>query len=331
MPTIEGIGDEVVHFFIGLGIVFICLLLWLTTRVRNADEPFFRTVYVLERRYRRTNVTNEGTRIQSITDQGAEGDHVGDPLPVEASNSQSTVTIKQTTSNDNANFQNGDQTDAAVSGPCGEESVLRRRMAFFKAGSHNTSTSSDNAAARNSRPDDENVDNQSEANNIKVRLKYLNDDLRIVDGRLHERLLDFKKRNFPTELTANKLIRLIFNGRALRDDNLSLQNYGFFDNCVVHCVIQNERSQSPPNSDSQEQSQQFSANNEQTTSPEWNLSKLLCFIIVAILSLAWYCRFQFAALFTFTSTSFLLGLTVVFFCSVFGRLYVDSVPINSVG
>lgn len=144
------------------------------------------------------------------------------------------------------------------------------------------------------------------------------------------RILNYR-RNFSTELSANKLIRLIFNGRALRDDNLSLQHYGFFDNCVVHCVILNERPQSPPNVDSQEQSQQFSSNNQQTTTPEWNLSKLLCFIIVAILSLAWYCRFQFAALFTFTSTSFLLGLTVVFFCSVFGRLYVDSVPINSVG
>ena len=73
MPTIEGIGDEVVHFFIVLGIILICLLLWLTTRVRIVDEPFFRTVYVLERRYRRTNVTNERARIQSATDQGAEG------------------------------------------------------------------------------------------------------------------------------------------------------------------------------------------------------------------------------------------------------------------
>lgn len=126
------------------------------------------------------------------------GDH-GDPLPVEASNSQSTVTIKQTTSSENTNFQNSDgvsvlQTNAeSVAGPCGEESVLRRRLTFFKAGSHSTSSSSDNATARNSCPDDENVDNQSEANNIKVRLKYLNDDLRIVDGVLHERLLDFKK------------------------------------------------------------------------------------------------------------------------------------------
>lgn len=78
MPTIEGIGDEVVHFFVGLGIIFICLLLWLTTRVRNADEPFFRTVYVLERRYRRTNVANERARIQNTTDRGAEGKKIND-------------------------------------------------------------------------------------------------------------------------------------------------------------------------------------------------------------------------------------------------------------
>lgn len=139
------------------------------------------------------------------------------------------------------------------------------------------------------------------------------------------------RRNFSTELSANKLVRLIFNGRALRDDNISLQSYGFFDNCVVHCLVLNERPQQPSSAEQQEQSQQFAQNNEQTTTPEWNLSKLLCFIISGILLLTWFCRFQFAALFTFTSTSFLLGLTVIFVCSMFATFHVDSVPINSTG
>lgn len=136
------------------------------------------------------------------------------------------------------------------------------------------------------------------------------------------------RRNFSEEIAANKLIRLIFNGRVLRDDNLSLQNHGLFNDCVVHCLIINEKPQQTGNSEQQEPSQHFSQNNDQTTVPEWNLSKLLCFIVVGILSLTWYCRFQFAALFTFTSTSFLFGLTIIFLCSMFGTFYVDSVSVN---
>lgn len=144
-------------------------------------------------------------------------------------------------------------------------------------------------------------------------------------------LLSIYRRNFPEELAAGKIIRLIFNGRMLRDDNITLQNYGLFDDCVVHCLIGNEKPQQPAAPEQPDQSQQYPQNNEQATVPEWNLSKLLCFLIVGILSLTWYCRFQFATLFTFTSTSFLLGLTVIFLCSMFGTFYVDSVPLNTVG
>lgn len=145
------------------------------------------------------------------------------------------------------------------------------------------------------------------------------------------RLSSICRRNFPEELAAGKIIRLIFNGRMLRDDNITLQNYGLFDDCVVHCLIGNEKPQQPAAPEQPDQSQQFPQNNEQATVPEWNLSKLLCILIVGILSLTWYCRFQFATLFTFTSTSFLLGLTVIFLCSMFGTFYVDSVPLNTVG
>lgn len=147
----------------------------------------------------------------------------------------------------------------------------------------------------------------------------------------HDLLLPVCRRNFPDEISANKLVRLIFNGRLLRDDDVSLQNYGLFDDCVVHCLVVNERPQQTSGANHQEHSQHFSPNSDQTTTPEWNLSKMLCFIIVGILSLSWYCRFQFAAFFTFTSTSFLIGLTVIFLCSMFGSFYVDSVPFGNVG
>lgn len=131
-------------------------------------------------------------------------------------------------------------------------------------------------------------------------------------------------------MSANKLIRLIFNGRMLRDDNTSLQNYGLFDDCVVHCLIINERPSQPANTEHQEQPQSYSMNNGgQPPAPEWHLNKMFWFFIVTFLSVLWYCRFQFATLFTFTSTSFLIGLTAIFLCSMFGTLYGVFVPFNA--
>lgn len=57
------------------------------------------------------------------------------------------------------------------------------------------------------------------------------------------------RRNFAVEIESSKVIRLIFNGQVLQSDDRTLQNYGLFDNCVVHCLVHNQRS-SGPNVDS---------------------------------------------------------------------------------
>lgn len=46
------------------------------------------------------------------------------------------------------------------------------------------------------------------------------------------------RRHFSTELSCNKIICLIFEGKVLHNDSLSLRNYRLFDNCVVYCLIQ---------------------------------------------------------------------------------------------
>jgi hypothetical protein len=46
-------------------------------------------------------------------------------------------------------------------------------------------------------------------------------------------------------MAARKVIRLIFNGQVLQSDDRTLQNYGLFDNCVVHCLVHNQRFSSP--------------------------------------------------------------------------------------
>ncbi|KAK7598362.1 hypothetical protein V9T40_006597 [Parthenolecanium corni] len=323
ISTIEGVGNEVIQFFIFLGIVLICLLLWLSTRVRSQDEPFFSTVYVLERRYGRTS--EEPARVPHPTENNTEGNQ-----GLSSSSNNRCVVASNRGSSDESTASashQGDQsictTDGAATAGCSPQLAESSSPCSSRGPSSNDSASK-------SEPSEDTAEDQIELM-IKVRLKYFTDESREVEGSLNERLSDFKRRNFPEELAAGKIIRLIFNGRMLRDDNITLQNYGLFDDCVVHCLIGNEKPQQPAAPEQPDQSQQFPQNNEQATVPEWNLSKLLCILIVGILSLTWYCRFQFATLFTFTSTSFLLGLTVIFLCSMFGTFYVDSVPLNTVG
>jgi transmembrane and ubiquitin-like domain-containing protein len=52
---------------------------------------------------------------------------------------------------------------------------------------------------------------------------------------------DFKKRNFTVEIAAHKLVRLVFNGHLLQPESKTLKNCGLFDNCVVHCLIHNQK------------------------------------------------------------------------------------------
>lgn len=50
------------------------------------------------------------------------------------------------------------------------------------------------------------------------------------------------RRHFECELANDKLVRLIFNGQVLQRDELTLQNCGLFDNCVVHCLVHQKKS-----------------------------------------------------------------------------------------
>lgn len=84
---------------------------------------------------------------------------------------------------------------------------------------------------------------QLQSKQIRIKLKYLNDDSKLVEGNLNEGIGEFKKRNFTIELTAKKLVRLVFNGHVLQPDSKTLAACGLFDNCVVHCLIHNPKPQ----------------------------------------------------------------------------------------
>ncbi|KRT81869.1 Ubiquitin, partial [Oryctes borbonicus] len=135
---------------------------------------------------------------------------------------------------------------------------------------------------------------------IRVKLKYLNDDLKIVDGLLSELLGEFKRRHFETEISQNKLVKLIFNGQLLQRDDDSLQSYGFFNNCVVHCLIHQQRVTNEDNTDSSSTGSSRNRNGR-SNQRDWDLGNLFIILISVFLSSAWYFRYQYPQFFTITA------------------------------
>lgn len=168
--------------------------------------------------------------------------------------------------------------------------------------------------------------------NIRIKLKYLNDELKLVNGRLEEQLGDFKRRHFHLEFSTNKLVRLIFNGQVLQPDTETLQSCGLFDNCVVHCLIHQQRN-SFTEGNSNEGSftnSRHSANrlpqNNRNQGREWDLGNILFVLISFIIGSAWYFRYEYAHLYNVTATVALVAITGIFTVFLIGIYFPDPVP-----
>ncbi|XP_053680474.1 uncharacterized protein LOC128731383 [Anopheles nili] len=181
---------------------------------------------------------------------------------------------------------------------------------------------------------------------IRIKLKYLNDDSKLVEGNLNEGIGEFKRRNFTLELAAQKLVRLVFNGHVLQPDNKTLAACGLFDNCVVHCLIHNQKSSlnggvggndrplegatgDHPNSasgansgmDSRDGTDTDRASDRRGTDADTRsggtrYGTYFIYIgtltVTAVILYGWYCRFHYGHLFNLNSTIGLIVTTTTF-------------------
>lgn len=53
MTIIEGIGDEIIHIAIGIGVICLAVLAWWSTHIR--DVALYRTIVIVERNLRSNN------------------------------------------------------------------------------------------------------------------------------------------------------------------------------------------------------------------------------------------------------------------------------------
>lgn len=162
---------------------------------------------------------------------------------------------------------------------------------------------------------------------VTIRLKFLNDSQKDVEASLVEQLGQFKRRNFTSELSNNKIVRLIFNGQVLGQDGNTLASYGLFDKCVVHCLVH----QSAQNNAQRQQTQQSQHHHQQPQQqqPDLDLSIYCIPLLGVVLILLWYFRFTYSAYFNIMSTLALAGLTSLYFLSVYGTHFHVNVAVRT--
>jgi len=267
---IDGVGNEVVYFFVCLLVVLVIVIAWYSTYV---VEPVVQSVILVER----SPVTEATERAEEINSSTVE--EVRQAVTQFLQQQQSTETSHQ--QQDQPQPQPQQEEQASVNVP--EE------------------TSPDETI-----PEEERV---------TVRLKFLNETLKDVEASLVENVGQFKRRNFSQEISSNKNVRLIFNGQVLRDEASSLRSCGIFDKCVVHCLIHNGP---PQTSTTTNTTTGVAGAHNNTQHRDLDLSAYFIPILGLALALLWYFAVAYNNYFNLLSTSALIGLTSLYFLSVYG-------------
>lgn len=146
---------------------------------------------------------------------------------------------------------------------------------------------------------------------ISIKLKYLDDRTFIVFADPQSTISDFKRNNFQQDLSNNKTIRLIYNGRELKELNgeATLAGYGLAHNSTIHCLITARR-------DNQNTTQPTASENS-IMSSGINIGSLMFPLFGFILSMIWYYRLNYKHHFNMISTFALIGITGMYFVSCF--------------
>ncbi|XP_026759653.2 transmembrane and ubiquitin-like domain-containing protein 1 isoform X1 [Galleria mellonella] len=188
------------------------------------------------------------------------------------------------------------------------------------------SSNNDNINGNGTTSSDEPADSTNRKK-ILIKLKYLNDTLKEVEGNLDELLKDFKWRHFATELSAESRVRLIFNGRVLVDDAATLRACGLHDRAVVHCLVHPKRANNQQRGITEEAT--VNATHELITEgvqPDrpWDLENILMTLVSVALTVVWFFRCEYSNMFTASASVALFGLTVFYSVAIFGLYLSDT-------
>lgn len=151
---------------------------------------------------------------------------------------------------------------------------------------------------------------------IKIRCQFLDETSLQVDTCLSESLSGLKTRHLIPHLRLNPSngdsVRLIFNGRVLQGENLTLAEAGVVNNCVIHCLVH----RNTPDNEAAGIPQRNANRNENVVDiSDLDLSNVCYPLLGSVLMAIWWCQVVYAHYFTMTSTLSLVSLTVLYLAS----------------
>ncbi|KAG1693161.1 Transmembrane and ubiquitin-like domain-containing protein 1 [Nymphon striatum] len=329
MTLLEGFGDEVVIFFTIAALVVTLIVIWISTVV--VTPP--------------TDIHHDNHDVVGLGDDGDVSSN--DTVPVTVNNSDYNDAISSPSSinstvpgSTEVNPANLLQSEAQLCNNANENRIENEANSCAESKSennevpHKCDTNSSANSIQDSKSEEksssnldtvsstfnetksasieengESTQSKEEVNNrIKIRIKYLNDSQAVADANLNEHLEEFKKRQFAEDLENNKQVKLIFNGRLLLGDHLSLEDHGLFDNCVVHYFTI-----SLPNQNAA--SQNFTASIDENRG--LNVGNMLMPLLGLILAILWYGRIHYDIFFNGLATFLLMSFTVMFSAFLF--------------
>ncbi|XP_033224958.1 transmembrane and ubiquitin-like domain-containing protein 1 isoform X2 [Belonocnema kinseyi] len=336
MTLIEGVGEEVTDFFIILGVLLIGWLAWCSTNI--SEQPLIRTVLILQHRTRtrisELSAANGVNSASQTSSMDLPEDEIRLSGPANINNPQTPPDEMSAELNATTNAvettSEGVLIEAMDSFNNDDSRLLQRPAKISTSDSQPNVTEHTPEVIAEQLSED--LSPLSEETKISIKLKFINDEQKLVIGNLKEMLGDFKRRNFQDELESQKLVRLVFNGQVLQPDSKTLERCGLFHNCVVHCLVHQPRpaSTTAPSPLENSSSIYFNPQNFQnipaatglsSLQDEWDLSRLLCSVLTLFLGIAWYSHFHYSQLFTVTTTLALYALTAIFTVSLFGHFF----------
>ncbi|CAF3740348.1 unnamed protein product [Rotaria sp. Silwood1] len=298
MSFIEGIGDDLLYTFCFILFIGTVSLAWLSSHVNNIHLPT--TLFIIERRTHRRN-EEQSERINSISS------------PNQQQQQQQTIlssvneTIIEHESDIESN-ENDEQTSISIES--------------------NTNQIQQNESNNNIINSNESISqittNEGEENQIlRITIKFLNDTQKSIIANQNDTILKIKRLYFADELANNKIIRFIYQGRELQD-NETLYTCNIHDETIIHCQISTRRHSTNNQINDDISTIHINSNNFDTLSfidtSTINISPYFLFFITLILGSIWYLRIKYRLLFTPITTIILLLITIILLIFICGIL-----------
>ncbi|UJR31589.1 hypothetical protein I4U23_019075 [Adineta vaga] len=302
MSFIEGIGDDFLYAFGFLVFISIVILAWFSTHVNYIHFPA--TLFIIERRSRTRN--EESERASSTS-----------PSRLTPPNDQ---TISPSSGNDTQTEHESDNESSET-----EEFICEQRSTENQ--SINPTISEQSCSNTNSIEESnhqQTTSDEQENQSLKIIIKFLNETRKEISANPNDTISKIKQLYFADELTNNKMIRFIYQGRELQDRE-TLRTYNIRDQTVIHCQISTRR----PDSSNQRSNGTSSGSHMNTNrfdtsafidAPPVNVSSHFVLILTVILGLVWYLRINYRMLFSPISTVILILITVIFLIFTLGSL-----------